>query len=74
MCHIVFKSLVILVIANSIYYVASSNPSDLTVTILHTNDVHARFRQIGKSGGSCSEADEKANKCYGGFARLRHKV
>ncbi|ODN02906.1 Snake venom 5'-nucleotidase [Orchesella cincta] len=47
---------------------------DLTITLLHTNDVHSRFTQTNKHSGSCSAAEEQDNKCYGGFARLHHKV
>lgn len=73
--RIVQKSLTLLLIASSVEFVISKpDGSQLTVTVLHTNDVHSRFRQTNKYGGSCSEKEESENKCYGGFARLHHKV
>ena len=38
---------------------------DFELTILHTNDVHAKFEQINKYGGPCSK------NCYGGVARRK---
>lgn len=42
--------------------------------ILHNNDMHARFEQIGAYGNDCQPADVASNRCYGGFARVAHKV
>lgn len=39
-----------------------------TLTILHTNDVHARFLPVDRSGAPCDTAD--AAGCAGGTARL----
>lgn len=40
------------------------------LTILHTNDVHARFEQYTLRDGRCHEADEaSATGCFGGLAR-----
>lgn len=47
---------------------------DLTITIIHTNDVHSRFAQTNKHSGSCSVQEEESNQCFGGFARLHYKV
>lgn len=44
------------------------------ITILHTNDVHARFVQFSRYGTDCSDADAQAGNCYGGVARRRTKV
>ena len=41
---------------------------NFTLTILHTNDVHARIAETDKWGRSCSSSD-----CYGGVAR-RHAL
>ncbi|ESP03128.1 hypothetical protein LOTGIDRAFT_82528, partial [Lottia gigantea] len=46
----------------------------LNLTILHTNDVHARFEQTNKYSSACSEQNQLAEKCYGGYARLIGKV
>ncbi|XP_063984587.1 protein 5NUC-like [Diachasmimorpha longicaudata] len=41
-----------------------------TLRIVHTNDMHARFEQTSALSTKCLDKDEKAGKCYGGFARL----
>ena len=52
---------------------AASNPvlADYQLTILHINDVHARFEPINKYNSSCSEEDNAAGECFGGLARLK---
>jgi len=40
------------------------------LTILHTNDVHARFEPISKFDSGCGEEDNAAGKCFGGSARM----
>ena len=54
-----------------ILVLVSSIKADFNLTILHTNDVHARVEQANKYGGSCSDKDAKANKCFGGVARRK---
>ena len=44
--------------------------ADYTLTILHTNDFHARFEPISKYDSGCSEEDNMEGKCFGGSARL----
>lgn len=46
----------------------------LEITIMHTNDVHARFEQFDKDGGKCSVEEAESNQCYGGVARRVTKV
>lgn len=53
-----------------IIYDGGLTPTDLTLRIVHTNDMHARFEQTSKLSGVCAEKDAKEGKCYGGFARL----
>ncbi|XP_071955329.1 snake venom 5'-nucleotidase-like [Antedon mediterranea] len=43
--------------------------SAFNLTILHTNDVHARFEQFNKYGGDCDTDDEASGECFGGVAR-----
>jgi len=52
---------------------ASSSPAlaDYQLTILHINDVHARFEPINKYNSACSEEDNAAGECFGGMARLK---
>lgn len=40
------------------------------LTILHTNDVHARVQEMDKYGGQCSPG----KGCFGGAARMRTKI
>ena len=42
---------------------------DYSLTILHTNDFHARFEPISKYDSSCSGEDNEEGKCFGGSAR-----
>lgn len=44
--------------------------ADFNLTILHTNDVHARYEQFNKLGSSCSQLEDTNGECFGGYARL----
>ena len=44
--------------------------ADYKLTILHTNDFHARFEPISKYDSGCSAEDNTAGECFGGSARL----
>ena len=44
--------------------------ADYSLTILHTNDFHSRFKPISKYDSGCSVEDDAAGKCFGGSARL----
>lgn len=44
--------------------------AEYTLTILHTNDFHARFEPVSKYDSGCSEEDNAAGDCFGGAARL----
>ncbi|TGZ48693.1 Protein 5NUC [Temnothorax longispinosus] len=62
---------VLLIIANESF----ANPTlrkdeEFTVRIVHTNDMHARFEETSQLSTTCTPADSKAGKCYGGFARI----
>ena len=48
--------------------------ADYALTILHTNDFHARFEPISKYDSGCSDADNTEGKCFGGSARLMTAV
>ncbi|NJN99154.1 MAG: LysM peptidoglycan-binding domain-containing protein [Anaerolineales bacterium] len=41
------------------------------LTILHTNDVHARVDQFDSGGNTCDEEELAANECFGGAARVK---
>lgn len=49
---------------------ASAASADYALTILHTNDFHARFEPISKYDSGCSAEDNAAGDCFGGSARL----
>ncbi|MEP3637335.1 MAG: bifunctional metallophosphatase/5'-nucleotidase [Paracoccaceae bacterium] len=49
---------------------AGTSFADYTLTILHTNDFHARFEPISKYDSGCSAEDNDAGECFGGSARL----
>ncbi len=44
--------------------------ADFNLTVLHTNDFHARFEPISKYDSPCSAEDNGEGKCFGGTARL----
>ncbi|KAH9525067.1 5'-nucleotidase [Bulinus truncatus] len=44
------------------------------MTILHTNDVHARIEETDKNSAPCSKDLSAAGQCYGGVARIRTMV
>jgi len=49
--------------------VAMAQGGEYTLTVLHTNDVHARILQLDQYGSSCGEEDAAEGKCFGGVAR-----
>tara|TARA_R110000737_G_scaffold75587_3_gene105652 strand:- start:3640 stop:5199 length:1560 start_codon:yes stop_codon:yes gene_type:complete len=49
---------------------AGTAMADYSLTILHTNDFHARFEPISKYDGPCGAEDNTAGECFGGTARL----
>ncbi|XP_053694101.1 protein 5NUC-like [Sabethes cyaneus] len=53
---------------------AAPKSDNFRLVILHNNDMHARFEQIGAYGNDCQPEDVANNRCYGGFARVAHKV
>lgn len=49
---------------------AGAAAADYSLTVLHTNDFHARFEPISKYDSGCSAEDNTEGKCFGGSARL----
>lgn len=49
---------------------ATAAQADYSLTILHTNDFHARFEPISRFDSSCGAEDNAEGKCFGGSARL----
>tara|TARA_R110002094_G_scaffold171690_2_gene153553 strand:- start:836 stop:2413 length:1578 start_codon:yes stop_codon:yes gene_type:complete len=48
--------------------------ADYSLTILHTNDFHARFEPVSKYDSGCSVEDNTDGKCFGGSARMVEAV
>lgn len=48
--------------------------SGFDLTLLHTNDVHARIEQFNRYGTNCSDDNAASGKCFGGVARRKTKV
>lgn len=64
--------LVLLVVASLIASTsaAPAPASGVEFVITHNNDMHSRFEQTGKYSNACTEEEARANKCFGGFARV----
>ena len=58
------------VIASGLLAMPLVATADYGLTILHTNDFHARFEPISKYDSPCSAEDNTEGKCFGGTARL----
>ena len=56
--------------AAALMFCAGMAQADYSLTILHTNDFHARFEPISKYDSGCSAEDNQAGECFGGTARL----
>jgi 5'-nucleotidase/UDP-sugar diphosphatase len=53
---------------------AGAQGNAYTLTVLHTNDVHARILQFGDTGGACGDEDAAQGNCFGGVARRATKI
>ncbi len=60
----------ILLAGASLAFTAGAALADYQLTVLHTNDFHARFEPISKYDSGCSAEDNAAGECFGGTARL----
>ncbi len=60
----------ILLAASALAMSATGALADFSLTVLHTNDFHARFEPISKYDSGCSSDDNTEGKCFGGTARL----
>lgn len=49
---------------------AGAAAADYSLTVLHTNDFHARFEPISKYDSGCDAESNAEGKCFGGSARL----
>ncbi len=53
----------------AVLFALTSSGSCFDLTILHTNDVHARIQETNVYGGRCTAQSSAAKQCYGGVAR-----
>ncbi|CUH75148.1 bifunctional metallophosphatase/5'-nucleotidase [Tropicibacter naphthalenivorans] len=60
--------------AAALAMLAGAAQADYSLTILHTNDFHARFEPISKYDSGCSAEDNTEGKCFGGSARLQTAI
>ncbi|MBL4807990.1 MAG: 5'-nucleotidase C-terminal domain-containing protein [Rhodobacteraceae bacterium] len=60
----------ILLTVSALALSAGAAMADYSLTVLHTNDFHARFEPISKYDSPCSAEDNAEGKCFGGSARL----
>ncbi|XP_024941017.1 protein 5NUC isoform X2 [Cephus cinctus] len=70
MARFTVSILLVLSIGNVLGTPISSDDGRFSLSILHTNDMHARFVQTSKMSSTCSKSDAAAGHCYGGFARV----
>ncbi|MHA6346126.1 bifunctional metallophosphatase/5'-nucleotidase [Roseivivax sp. CAU 1761] len=56
--------------AAALALLAGGVQAEYALTILHTNDFHARFEPISKFDSTCAAEDNEAGECFGGSARL----
>lgn len=49
-------------------------PQRQTLTLVHTNDVHARFDEFNDLGLDCKAEDIAKNNCFGGIARIGYSI
>jgi len=60
----------IMITATAFGLMAGMAQAQYSLTILHTNDFHARFEPVSKYDSGCSVEDNTDGKCFGGSARL----
>ena len=59
-----------IVIWAALCLIGEAAEAEYSLTILHTNDFHARFEPISKYDSNCAPEDNVAGECFGGSARL----
>lgn len=58
------------VVSTLLYHVVA----DFNLTIMHTNDVHARIVEAHKYGGVCTEKHQQSGSCVGGVSRRATEI
>lgn len=53
---------------------AGSAQAEMVLHVLHTNDLHSRIEPINKYDSTCEDEAIEAGACFGGVARVAHKV
>lgn len=65
-----FRMKTLLASAAAVALSAGMAVADYKLTILHTNDFHARFELVSKYDSGCGAGDNAEGKCFGGSAHL----
>ncbi|GAB4538412.1 MAG: 5'-nucleotidase C-terminal domain-containing protein [Anaerolineae bacterium] len=71
---LLFTLIILAALLLSVAPVAGAQAGQFTLTVLHTNDVHARILQFNAFGSACSDEDAAEGKCFGGVARRATKI
>ncbi|KAI8871171.1 Metallo-dependent phosphatase [Ramicandelaber brevisporus] len=50
------------------------NSRPLALRIIHTNDIHSHFSPFNRHGTDCTDAQFRAEECFGGAARVKTVV
>lgn len=70
------KFLVLVTITALLFEAVLANPvvrnDNFQLTLLHNNDMHARFVETDTWSNKCSGEAALNHKCFGGFARVAH--
>ena len=71
----IIRSLAVLAFAVLAFALPASAQDDgFSITILHTNDVHARIDQFDGRGNICDEDEAAEGGCFGGVARRKTAI
>lgn len=60
----------LLLATSALAITAGTALADYSLTILHTNDFHARFEPVSKYNSNCDADSNAEGKCFGGSARM----
>lgn len=63
-----------LIAASTVALSAVAAQAEMTLHILHTNDLHSRIEPINKYDSTCDQETRDAGECFGGVARVASKV
>lgn len=68
--HLLYVA-VLLALVLAVLPAGAQEGGSFTLTVLHTNDVHARIDEFDGQGNTCDAEESAANECLGGVARRK---